>query len=106
MAEMGRYCKAYLAKDLRAFPGWRENASAIRLRGEEDGDRGGAAPDVLADDDILYLQETFVVTDGIFLDENVVFADVTPEWEAFCRGPLAFELPEDVAEPAGAASDG
>jgi hypothetical protein len=103
MAEMGRYCKAYLVKDLRAFPGWREDAGAIRHRDEEsDGDRGGAAPDVLVDDDILYLQENYVVTDGIFIDENVVFADVTPEWREFCAGPLAFEVPEDDVEPAAA----
>lgn len=102
MAEMGRYCKAYLAKELRAFPEWGENASAIRPRGEDDGDRGDAAPDVLIDDDILYLQENLVVTDGIFLDENVVFADVSPAWEAFCRDTLGFEIPDDVAEPVAA----
>ena len=27
----------------------------------------------LADDDHLYLQENFVVTDGIFIDENIIF---------------------------------
>jgi hypothetical protein len=30
-------------------------------------------------DSIVYLQENYVVTDGIFKDENVLFDDVTPE---------------------------
>jgi len=77
MAEMGRYCKAYLAKDFHAFPGW--SGGARRETGE---------------DDILYLQENLVVTDGIFKDEGIVFDRVTPEWTEFCTGTLAFEIPE------------
>lgn len=100
MAEMGSYCKAFLAKDLRAFPGFSEDPAAIRPRAEGE---DGASPDGLGDDAILYLQETFVVTDGIFIDENVVFSDVTPEWKAFCTGELGFEVPDDAvaAAPAG-----
>ena len=31
----------------------------------------------LTENDFLYLQENFQVTDGIFIDENIVFAEVT-----------------------------
>ncbi|NMG11729.1 hypothetical protein DP117_34725, partial [Brasilonema sp. UFV-L1] len=44
-------------------------------------------------DDFLYLQENYVVTDGIFKDENIIFDNVTPEWKEFCDKTLAFEIP-------------
>ena len=28
------------------------------------------------EDDFLYLQENFTLTDGIFIDENIVFDDI------------------------------
>lgn len=107
MAEMGSYCKAYLANQLRAFDGWSEKTENLRKETREvDGKEVEVERDSLGDDDILYLQETYVVTDGIFLDEHVVFDDVTDEWKAFCHGTLEFEVPhyepiEIEAEPAG-----
>lgn len=99
MAEMGRYCKAYYARDFRAFPGWSENVSALRAGKQEvDGKEVEVARTGLNDEDILYLQENFVVTDGIFKDENVVFDQVTPEWEAFCTDTLKFEIPDYARE--------
>jgi hypothetical protein len=47
----------------------------------------------LTDKDHLYLQETYVVTDGVFLDQNIVFDDVTSEWKDFCTHTLKFEVP-------------
>ncbi len=95
MARMGSYCRAYHARDFAAFPGWSPDAAQLR----------GAAGRALAGDDILYLQEDFGVTDGIFLDENVVFADAGPEWRAFCTGPLGFApAAEPEPEPAAAAA--
>jgi len=35
MAEMGKYCKAYLAKDFRQFKGWTENLENLRPEDEE-----------------------------------------------------------------------
>lgn len=96
MALMGSYCRAYHARDLAAFSGWRPNLAQLRAE-------GSAPRAALADDDILYLQEDFGVTDGIFLDENVVFADAGPEWRAFCTGALGFE-PAAEPEPAAAAA--
>ena len=47
----------------------------------------------LDDDSILYLQENYVVTDGIFKDQNIIFDNVTDEWKEFCHGTLQFEIP-------------
>jgi hypothetical protein len=98
---MGSYCRAYYARDFAAFPGWRPDVTQLRPAGAGDDGREAEAPRVTLDDgDILYLQEDFGVTDGIFLDEGVVFTDAGPEWRAFCSGELAFAPP--AAEPAQA----
>ena len=80
MPTMGKYCKAYLLVKMREFDGWNENAGNARKeeRGE-DGNEIKAARE-LTGDSIVYLQENYVVTDGIFKDENDIFANVTPEW--------------------------
>ncbi len=93
MATMGRYCKAYAVEQLKQFAGWRPRLDALApLENEEDGTEQPRT--ALADDDYLFLQESFVVTDGIFLDEHVVFDEVTPEWKEFCSTTLAFEIPD------------
>ena len=40
MAEMGKYCKAFYVKDLRALDGWEENLDDLRpeIREEKDGE--------------------------------------------------------------------
>ncbi len=83
---MGNYCKAYMIPKLREFAGWTENSQNARAE--------NGAPRQLTETDFLYLQETFVVTDGIFIDENVIFDNVTPEWIDFCKNKLKFEIPE------------
>jgi len=75
--EMGNYCKAYLVSDLRRFPRWQERT--------------------LNDDDVVFVQETFVVTEGIFQNEKILFDAVDPEWIAFCQEALGFRIPDDVA---------
>ncbi len=97
MAEMGKYCKAYLAKDLRAFPAWSENKDNVGKDKKEVDGKEVEVPHVLDDDSILYLQENYVVTDGIFKDQNIIFDNVTDEWKEFCHSTLAFEIP--VYEP-------
>jgi len=74
MKKMGRYLKAYPIERLREYPGWSVAAEA--------GDRP-----------YVYLQENYTVTQGIFLDEDVVFDRVTPEWTAFCHDTLGFQIP-------------
>jgi hypothetical protein len=80
MSQIGRYAKGCLVARLREFAGWRETASARPLQ----------------PDDVLFVHENFVVTDSIFLDEKIIFQDVSPEWSNFCREVLNVNVPEDV----------
>ena len=95
MAEMGKYCKAYLAKHLREYPGWSENKENVRKEKMEVDGREVEVDREITDDSILYLQENYVVTDGIFKDEHIIFDKVTDEWKLFCRDRLHFEIPTD-----------
>ncbi|NMG08634.1 hypothetical protein DP117_17715 [Brasilonema sp. UFV-L1] len=97
MASMGKYCKAYPIKKLREFSHWTENAENTRKEKKEIDGKEVEVNRTLTDDDFLYLQENYVVTDGIFKDENIIFDNVTPEWKEFCQKTLAFEIP--VYEP-------
>lgn len=93
MATMGKYCKAYLIKQLREFSQWAERSeNARRGKREVDGVEVKVERE-LTEDDFLYLQENYVVTDGIFLDENIIFDDITSEWKDFCHNDLGFEVP-------------
>jgi hypothetical protein len=94
MAEMGRYCKAYHVKRFREFEGWKENLSDLRKdKRIEDGKEIEVERTSLEDGDVLYLQENYVVTDGIFKDQNIVFDDVSEAWKEFCEKVLEFEIP-------------
>ena len=95
MSTMGRYCKAYLVSKLREYGDWTENRTNVRLRKENVDGKEVEVDRDLIDSDILYVQENFTVTDGIFLDENVIFDNVTPEWKEFCTTVLDFQVPED-----------
>ena len=98
MAEMGKYCKAYMAQDLRKFSGWQENLENLRQVDDADGESVEQRT-ALGDDDILYVQENYTVTDGIFIDENIIFDDVTDEWKAFCTNELASPFIIPTYEP-------
>ncbi|MEM7479766.1 MAG: hypothetical protein AAF481_01220 [Acidobacteriota bacterium] len=111
MAEMGKYCKAYLAKQFRAFANWQEKTDDLRKETQVvDGKETEIERSTLEDDDILYLQENYTVTDGIFVDEHIIFDDLTDEWKAFCHDELDFEIPHfepieiQPAEPEAAES--
>jgi hypothetical protein len=85
MATMGNYCKAYPLHRFREFNGWQEKeqpAPGDKEQGTEDRQ------------DFLFLQENLVVTQGIFLDEGIVFDAITPNWERFCADVLKFEVPQ------------
>src|SRR5262247_1124259 len=72
MPTLGGYCKAYAIDRFRKFNGWSEKVG--NLAPIENDDDGSAQPRTsLTADDVLFLQENYVVTDGIFLDEHVVF---------------------------------
>ncbi|MBV9108096.1 MAG: hypothetical protein JO306_01660 [Gemmatimonadetes bacterium] len=100
MARTGTYCRAFHARDFTAFPGWRPDLAQLRPAPAADAPRAA-----LDDADLLYLQDDFAVTDGIYQDEHVVFADAGPEWRRFCADALGFAPPpapqgENSAEPA------
>jgi len=105
MAKMGRYCKAYPVSRLRQFAGWSENGANLKKEKQQVDGKEIEVDRELTDDNHLYLQEDFTVTDGIFLDENVIFNDVTPEWKEFCQTELNFEVPAYDPPPAAAAAE-
>jgi hypothetical protein len=85
MAVMERYCKAYPVKRFREFPGWTDKRlTNVAQEVSELGNEG-----------YLFLQESLIVTKGVFTDEDIVFDQVTPEWEKFCSDELKFEAPAD-----------
>lgn len=104
MEKMGKYCKAYMINRLREFNGWTENAQNARKEKCQTNDVETEGPRILTEDDYLYLQEDYTVTDGIFLGKNVIFDNVTPEWEEYCKNTLKFEIPlYETASKAAAA---
>lgn len=98
MTTLGKYCKAYPLFRLRQFAGWTENAeNARKVIKEVNGETVRVARE-LTDSDYVYLQANFTVTDGIFIDENIVFSNVTPEWIEFCRNVLAQDFSDSEAK--------
>ncbi|HKV39725.1 MAG TPA: hypothetical protein VJX67_10980 [Blastocatellia bacterium] len=93
MSKMGSYCKAYPVKQLRSFAGWTEDLAQVRVDKTFERGKELQTQRTIADDDYFYLQENYVVTDGIFLDENIIFNNVTPEWTQYCKEILKFEIP-------------
>jgi hypothetical protein len=94
---MGKYCKTYLVKQLRQFDQWSEQAQSTR---QDQQSLDGQTVEVsreLTDDDILYVQENYIVTDGVFLNESIVFDRISPEWITFCKEVLDFAVPDYIA---------
>ena len=88
MSTLGKYCRAYPLSQLRKFPGWVERTDEARLvRKEIDGEIVELVR-TLTDEDYVYLQLDYTVTDGIFVNENVIFNEVTPEWIEYCQRVL------------------
>lgn len=94
--EIGNYCKAYLLSELRSFPRWQEKPCGTGF--DSPGEAEAAEAGLLKDDDVVFVQESYVVTRGIFIDENIVFDSVDGEWIAFCQDMLGFSIPDDVAQ--------
>jgi hypothetical protein len=92
MAIVGKFCKAYQLREFRGFQGWKEDAhNARKVLKVIDGEAQEVERQLL-ETDYLYLQDNFTVTDGIFMGENIIFSDVTPEWIEFCQNILAFHV--------------
>jgi hypothetical protein len=110
--EMSNYCAAYEARNFRKFPGWTENEANVRKEKQDVGGKEVEVERKLDDDSILYLHDNYIVTDGIYVDENVIFDHVTDVWKQFCHETLGFEVPvyepieipsapESASQPAG-----
>ena len=98
MPIIGKYCRSYPLCQLRQFPGWSEKSeNARRIRREIDGESVEVVRE-LTDAGYVYLHGDFTVTDGIFIDENVIFNDVTLEWISFCREVLGYTSPDGNSE--------
>jgi hypothetical protein len=95
--EMGKYCKAYLLKDLRAYPKWSEKKENARKDKKEVDGKEVEVEVPLDDEAILYVQENYTVTHDIFKNKYIIFDDVTDEWKDFAHNTLNFEIP--VYEP-------
>lgn len=93
MSRMGGYCKAYPIARLHEFPEWSENLQNLRTIPQQVEGTEREVKRELTADDFFYVQEDFTVTDGIFIDENIIFDNVTPEWIEFCKNTLKFEIP-------------
>src|SRR5262249_6092977 len=91
--KMGSYCKAYPIKRFRQFSEWSENLQNLRKETKEINAEARPTTRELREDDFFYLQENLVVTDGVFIDENVIFSSTAPSWEEFCKRELNFEVP-------------
>ena len=77
-SEARPYCKAYVVVALRKFSGWSEKLTNIY------------------NDTVVYIHPDLSVTLSISHDENVVFAQPSPDWERFCREELAFSVPTEL----------
>ena len=102
MAKMGLYCKAYPIERFQEFSKWNEHAKPIPPVNQSDAGSASAEETALRER-ILFLQENFVVTASIFIDEQIVFDEVTDEWKDFCLNVLEFKVPEQDATPQSAA---
>lgn len=78
-----QYCKAYRLKDFEQFANWEEK----RIKG----------PDAeSSEDEVAFLHHDYSVSQSIWSNENVIFNDVTPEWQHFCNSVLGFKVPDPL----------
>lgn len=95
--EHSNYCAAYERKRFTEYPGWSERRENVRKEKREVDGKDIEVEHELTDESVLYLHDSYIVTDGIYKDMNVIFDDVTDEWKEFCHSTLGFEIP--VWEP-------
>jgi hypothetical protein len=94
MSSLTKYCSAYLVSRFRAFPGWPKPEQNTQKERSAKGELG--PPRTLRDEDHLFIHQSYVVTDGIYENEHVIYKDLTPEWLAFVRNELHFKIPDDI----------
>jgi hypothetical protein len=79
MSTMSNYCKAYPLYELRAYEEWRENLNASEDK-----------PENMDGDDIVFIHENFIVTKGIYPNEEIIFSTVKESWKEYCTNQLNF----------------
>ncbi len=47
---------------------------------------------------VVYIQEDYTVTGGVYKDEDIIFDKVVDNWRIFCQDELGFEIPAYVVE--------
>ena len=87
------YCKAVVLKQARQYPAWSE--SRINWKQSPDDERAEGA-DTLSEDEVVFLHRDLSVTQSMWPGENVIFNQITPEWEKYCREALKFNPPDDL----------
>jgi hypothetical protein len=91
------YCKAYYLKDLRQFPGWpKTQATGQEESSDGTGSNGARGEAAMDEDDIAFLHSDLTVTKSMWRDTEVIFDDITPEWQQFCANVLNFKVAEDL----------
>ncbi len=86
MPKMGKYCKAYMLSQLCEFSGWADQ-SIKTINNDLESE---------SEDSVVYIQENYVVTEDIYLDEKIVFDAITPDWKVFCEKELGFIVPTEI----------
>jgi len=91
------YCKAYHLGDLRQFPYWAESKINWKEKGgKKESDDTESEDKEFSNDGIVFLHQDFTVTQSMWINENVIFNQVTPEWEQYCTNTLKFKVPDDL----------
>jgi len=88
------YTKAYQVKELRQFAGWQEKETVSAP--DSAAGAGSLAANKLTDEDVVFLHEDLTVTRLIWLNEDVIYDQITPEWRHFCNTVLQFRPPDDL----------
>jgi hypothetical protein len=93
---MSRYCKAYPNASVKKFEGWTSVLPdpAPDVAAEDTAETAEKeVPFALDGSKYVFVHDDYSVTKGIYLNEDVLFHDITPEWIEFCRNELKFEVP-------------
>ncbi|WP_166482814.1 ankyrin repeat domain-containing protein [Scytonema sp. UIC 10036] len=90
------YCKAFYLGNLRKFSGWTESQTNWKKDEVNNSNGSNSHESVFSDDDVVFLYQDLTVRASIWLDENVIFEQVTPEWKKFCMEVLKFKVPNDL----------
>jgi len=99
------YCRAYHLGELRRYSAWAENKVNAENGTKQSSDQI-SEPEVLADEEVVFVHQDYTVTKSIWSGEDVIFDKVTEQWKGFCDTELQFAAPDSldlIAKPFDAA---